>query len=98
MDSYIGSKISLISKSQVRYEGILHSISSEEATVALQNGKSQGSSHVRPWDINSSASIQSIRLVPPDILGYLAIFGLCSMEASYRYFSVYIDGRVWMDG
>ena len=35
---YIGSRISLISKSEIRYEGILYSIDTKELTVALQNG------------------------------------------------------------
>lgn len=39
---YIGSQISLISKSDIRYEGTLHSIDPNEHTVSLSNVKSFG--------------------------------------------------------
>lgn len=35
---YIGTKISLISKSEIRYEGILYAIDTKEATVTLASG------------------------------------------------------------
>ena len=37
---YIGTKISLISKSEIRYEGILYSIDTKEAVVTLADGRS----------------------------------------------------------
>lgn len=39
---YIGSKISLITTSDIRYEGILHTLNREESTIAVQNVRSFG--------------------------------------------------------
>ena len=38
LDNLLGSKISLISQQDVRYEGILFSINQTESSIVLQNG------------------------------------------------------------
>lgn len=42
MSEFLGSRISLISKSDIRYSGVLHEINSEESTVSLENVTSFG--------------------------------------------------------
>lgn len=45
---YIGSRISLISKTDIRYEGFLFNIDTQQSMVALQNVRSFGTEGRRP--------------------------------------------------
>lgn len=38
-ENFIGSRISLISQSQRRYEGVLHALDGADSTLILENGK-----------------------------------------------------------
>jgi protein LSM14 len=42
MSDFLGSHISLVSKSDIRYVGVLHEINSEDSTVSLENVRSFG--------------------------------------------------------
>ncbi|KAF2491303.1 hypothetical protein BU16DRAFT_529854 [Lophium mytilinum] len=56
MSEFIGSRISLISKSDIRYVGTLHEINSENSTVALENVTSFGTEGRRIGDEEIPAS------------------------------------------
>jgi len=38
MTEFIGAKISLISRADIRYEGIIHEINPEKSTITLKRG------------------------------------------------------------
>jgi protein LSM14 len=54
---YIGSKISLISNAEIRYEGTLYTINTEESTIALQNVKSFGTEGRKRPEVPKSSEI-----------------------------------------
>merc|ERR1719506_3068085 len=54
---YIGSKISLISNAEIRYEGTLYTINTEESTIALQNVKSFGTEGRKKPEVPKSNEI-----------------------------------------
>ncbi|KIV98644.1 hypothetical protein, variant [Verruconis gallopava] len=56
MAEYIGARISLISKADIRYVGTLHEISSENSTVALENVRSMGTEDRRTGPGSVAAS------------------------------------------
>ncbi|KHJ33739.1 putative g2 m phase checkpoint control protein [Erysiphe necator] len=58
MTEFIGARISLVSKSDIRYVGTLHEINSETSTVALENVTMLGTEGRRPD--NEVAALDSI--------------------------------------
>lgn len=54
---YIGSKISLITTSDIRYEGILYTLNREESTIAVQNVRSFGTEGRRMPEVPMSNEI-----------------------------------------
>eukprot|EP00405_Crypthecodinium_cohnii_P048391 CAMPEP_0206590416 /NCGR_PEP_ID=MMETSP0325_2-20121206/39612_1 /ASSEMBLY_ACC=CAM_ASM_000347 /TAXON_ID=2866 /ORGANISM="Crypthecodinium cohnii, Strain Seligo" /LENGTH=148 /DNA_ID=CAMNT_0054099375 /DNA_START=98 /DNA_END=541 /DNA_ORIENTATION=- len=54
---YIGSKISLITNSDIRYEGILYTLNRDESTIAVQNVRSFGTEGRRCPEVPMSNEI-----------------------------------------
>jgi len=54
---YIGSKISLVSNSDIRYEGILYTINTQESTIALQSVRCCGTEGRKIPEIPPSSEI-----------------------------------------
>lgn len=72
----LGSRISLISKKNIRYEGTLYSINEKEATVALQNVRAFGTEGREKNDNNESTTF-----VPPqDAVHPYLLFRGCDIK------------------
>jgi protein LSM14 len=54
---YLGSRISLISNSDIRYEGVLYTIDTENSTICLQNVKSFGTENRKTPGVPASEEI-----------------------------------------
>eukprot|EP00927_Polykrikos_kofoidii_P019682 TRINITY_DN19226_c0_g1_i2.p1 TRINITY_DN19226_c0_g1~~TRINITY_DN19226_c0_g1_i2.p1 ORF type:complete len:567 (+),score=91.75 TRINITY_DN19226_c0_g1_i2:69-1769(+) len=54
---YMGSKISLITTADIRYEGILHTLNREDSTIAVQNVRSFGTEGRRRPEVQMSNEI-----------------------------------------
>jgi len=60
----IGSKISLISKNEIRYEGILYDINKVDTTIALKDGASLAKILTRPMHRRREKAFKSDPLLP----------------------------------
>ena len=79
MSEYIGSRIALISKSDIKYIGTLHEINSESHTVALESVTSYGtegrkgnpaeeiagSEHVYEYIVFRGSDVKELNIVAP---------------------------------
>jgi hypothetical protein len=69
---FIGSQISLISKSGIRYEGVLHTIDMQESSIALQSGAC-GAGRAPGWPGRAGAWLAGWRGTPPDTDHHAAV-------------------------
>ena len=77
MSEFIGSRISLISKSDIKYVGTLHEINSDNHTVALENVRSygtegrkgnpaeeiEGNDHVYPYIVFRGSDVKDLSII-----------------------------------
>lgn len=54
---YIGSKISLVSNAEIRYEGILHTLNTQESTISLQSVRCFGTEGRKQPEIQATSEV-----------------------------------------
>lgn len=90
---YIGSKISLITTSDIRYEGILYTLNREESTIAVQNVRSFGTEGRRCPEVPMSNEIYDFIIFRgKDLKDLTVLQGAPERPAPFVVGSEFLDG------
>eukprot|EP00418_Pyrodinium_bahamense_P080778 CAMPEP_0179060804 /NCGR_PEP_ID=MMETSP0796-20121207/26054_1 /TAXON_ID=73915 /ORGANISM="Pyrodinium bahamense, Strain pbaha01" /LENGTH=445 /DNA_ID=CAMNT_0020757597 /DNA_START=64 /DNA_END=1401 /DNA_ORIENTATION=+ len=90
---YIGSKISLITTSDIRYEGILYTLNREESTIAVQNVRSFGTEGRTCLEVPMSNEIYDFIIFRgKDLKDLTVLQGAPERPSPFSIGSEFIDG------
>jgi len=91
---YIGSKISLITTSDIRYEGILYTLNREESTIAVQNVRSFGTEGRRCLEVPMSNEIYDFIIFRgKDLKDLTVLQGAPERPAPFAVGSEFLEGH-----
>jgi len=91
---YIGSKISLITTSDIRYEGILYTLNREESTIAVQNVRSFGTEGRRIPEVPMSNEIYDFIIFRgKDLKDLTVLQGAPERSGPFAVGSEFLDGH-----